>query len=171
MKYIETGEIISLHGIRGEVKVYPWADYPEFLEEFDTFYIQKNKMHYQRLRAESVRTHKNVVLIQFEGIDNTELARNLIGKVLYLDRDEIELEDGFYFIADLIGCKVVNGETGREIGTVHDVKNLGASDIYYITAPDGKEYMFPAVDEFLMGTDIENKVIKIKAIEGMFSED
>ncbi|MBQ3587098.1 MAG: 16S rRNA processing protein RimM [Oscillospiraceae bacterium] len=171
MNYIETGEIISLHGIRGEVKVYPWADYPEFLEEFDTFYIKKNKMHYQRLTATSVRTHKNVVLIEFEGIDNTELARNLIGKVLYLDRDEIELEEGFYFVADLIGCKVINHETDREIGTVTDVKNLGASDIYYIQGTDGKDYMFPAVEEFLMGTDIENRTIRVKVIEGMFSED
>lgn len=128
-------------------------------------------MHYQRLRAVSVRTHKGMVLIQFEGIDNTELARNLIGQVLYLDRDEIELEEGFYFIADLIGCTVVNGETGREIGVVRDVKNLGASDIYYIEDKDGKEYMFPAVEEFLMGTDIKEKIIKIKVIEGMFSED
>ena len=171
MNYIETGEIISLHGVRGEVKIYPWADYPEFLEEFDTFYIKKNKMHYQRMKAVSVRAHKNVVLIQFEGIDNTELARNLIGKVLYLDRDEIELEEGFYFVADLIGCKVINHETEEEIGTVADVKNLGASDIYYIQGADGKEYMFPAVEEFLMGTDIENKTIRVKVIEGMFSED
>lgn len=171
MNYIETGEIISIHGINGEVKVYPWADYPEFLEEFDTFYIKKNKMHFQRMTAESVRTHKNVVLIKFEGIDNTELARNLIGKVLYLDRDEIELEEGTFFVADLIGCKIVNYETEEEIGVVTDVKNLGASDIYYIKAKDGGEYMFPAVDEFLMGTDIENKTIRVKVIEGMFSEN
>ena len=171
MNYIETGEITSLHGVNGEVKVYPWADYPEFLEEFDTFYIKKNKMHFQRMRAVSVRTHKGMVLIQFEGIDNTELARNLIGKVVYIDREEIELEEGFYFVADLIGCKVVNFETEEEIGTVVDVKNHGASDIYYIEGKGGQEYMFPAVDEFLMGTDIENKIIKIKVIEGMFSED
>ena len=171
MNYIETGEIISIHGIRGEVKVYPWADYPEFLEEFDTFYIKKNKMHFQRLTAVNVRAHKNVVLIEFEGIDNTELARNLVGKVLYLDRDEIELEEGTYFVADLIGCKIINHETEEEIGTVTDVKNLGASDIYYIEGKDGKDYMFPAVDEFLMGTDIESRTIRVKVIEGMFSED
>ncbi len=171
MNYIETGEIISVHGLRGEVKVYPWADYPQFLEEFDTFYIKKNKMHYQALKAENVRTHKNVVLIQFEGIDNVELARNLIGKVIYLDRDEIELEEGTYFVADLIGCKVINRETDKEIGIIHDVKNLGASDIYYITAEDDKEYMFPAVDEFIVETDIINKTIRVKVIEGMFGED
>ncbi len=171
MNYIETGEIISVHGLKGEVKVYPWADTPQFLEEFDTFYIKKNKMHYRSLHAINVRAHKNVVLIEFEGIDNVELARNLIGKVLYLDRDEIELEEGTYFVADLIDCKVINHETEEEIGVVTDVKFLGASDIYYIKGNDGNDYMFPAVDEFLMGTDIENKTIRVKVIEGMFSED
>ena len=146
MNYIETGEIISLHGVRGEVKVFPWADYPEFLEEFDTFYIKKNKMHFQKFKAVSVRTNKNVVLIEFEGINNTELARNLIGKTLYIDRDEIELEDGTFFVADLIGCKVINDDTDEEIGEITDVKNLGASDIYYITGKNGQEHMFPAVD-------------------------
>ena len=91
MTYIETGEVISVHGLRGEVKVYPWADSPDFLEEFDTFYIQKNKMHYRRYIAENVRADKNVVIIKFQGIDNVETARNLVGKVLYLDKDEIEL--------------------------------------------------------------------------------
>ncbi len=171
MDYIETGEIISVHGVRGEVKVYPWADYPEFLEEFDTFYIQKNKMHYQRMTATSVRTHKNTVLIQFEGIDNVELARNLVGKTLYLDKDEIELEEGTFFIADLIGCDVVDHETGESVGTVTDVQNHGASDIYYIQGKNGQEYLFPAVDEFLVETDIEAKTIKIKVIEGMFDEN
>lgn len=171
MKYIETGEIVTVHGIKGEVKVYPWADYPGFLEEFDTFYIQKNKMHYRPLKALSVRVHKNMVIIQFDGYTNPEQARTLVGQVLYLDRDEIELEEGSYFVADLIGCRVVDGESGKTLGTVTDVKNLGASDIYYIKDRRGKEHLFPAVEEFLMGTDIENKIIKIKVIEGMFSED
>lgn len=171
MQYIETGEIISLHGIRGEVKVYPWADYPQFLEEFDTFYIQKNKMYYRPLHAVNVRTHKNVVIIQFEGIDNTETARNLIGKTLYLDRDEIELEENTYFVADLIGCRVVNYLDGTEIGQITDVQNLGAGDIYFIQTARGKQVLFPAVDEFLMGTDIENKTVKVKVIEGMFDEN
>ena len=171
MQYIETGEIISLHGIRGEVKVYPWADYPQFLEEFDTFYIQKNKMYYQPLHAVNVSTHKNVVIIQFEGIDNTETARNLIGKTLYLDRDEIELEENTYFVADLIGCRVINYLDGTEIGQITDVQNLGAGDIYFIQTARGKQVLFPAVDEFLMGTDIENKTVKVKVIEGMFDEN
>ncbi len=171
MNYIQTGEIVSVHGIKGEVKVYPWADYPEFLEEFDRFYIQKNKMHFQAMNAEQVRCHKNMVIIKFEGVDTVEMARNYIGKIVYIDRDEIELEEGTYFIEDLIGCTVINDETSEEIGEVIAVDNFGASDVYTIKDKNGKEYMFPAVDEFLVSTDIEAKQIKVKVIEGMFSED
>ena len=171
MNYIETGEIVSVHGIKGEVKVYPWADYPEFLEEFDRFYIKVNKMHYKAFDAEEVRCHKNMVLIKFEGIDTVEQARELIGKVINLDRDEIELEEGTYFIEDLIGCAVIDDETDKTVGVVKAVDNFGASDVYTIESADGKEYMFPAVDEFLVNTDIDKKEIRIKVIEGMFSED
>ena len=171
MNYIETGEIVSVHGVKGELKIYPWADYPEFLEEFDRFYIKTNKMHYKAFDAQEVRCHKNTVLIKFEGIDTVEQAREYIGKIIYLDRDEIELEEGTYFIEDLIGCTVVNDQTGEEIGTVKAVDNFGASDVYTIETSDGREVMFPAVDEFLVNTDIDKKEIRIKVIEGMFSED
>lgn len=171
MNYIQTGEIVAVHGIKGEVKVYPWADYPEFLEEFDTFFIQANRMHYKAMYAEEVRCHKNMVLIKFEGIDTVEQAREFIGKVIYLDRDEIELEEGTYFIQDLIDCTVINDETNAVLGTVKDVNNFGASDVYTIVDADEKEFMFPAVDEFLVSTDIDKKEIRIKVIEGMFSED
>ncbi|MEG0020066.1 MAG: 16S rRNA processing protein RimM, partial [Oscillospiraceae bacterium] len=65
MEYLETGEIVSVHGIKGEVKVYPWADYPEFLEDFDEFYIKNSKQQYQKLTVQEIRCHKNMVLVKF----------------------------------------------------------------------------------------------------------
>ncbi len=171
MNYIETGEIVTVFGIKGEVKVYPWADYPQFLEEFDTFYIQKNRMKYEAMEAESVRTQKNMVIIKFAGIDDVDTARKLVGKTLYLDRDEIELEEGSYFVADLIGCTVIDDDKDSVIGTVVSVDNFGASDVYTIRNGEGGEFYFPAVDEFLVSTDIEEKKIRVKVIEGMFGED
>ncbi len=171
MNYIETGEIVTVFGIKGEVKVYPWADYPQFLEEFDTFYIQKNRMKYEAMEAESVRTQKNMVIIKFKGIDDVDTARKLVGKTLYLDRDEIELEEGSYFVADLIGCTVIDDDRDSVIGTVISVDNFGASDVYTIRNSEGAEFFFPAVDEFLVSTDIEEKKIRVKVIEGMFGED
>ncbi len=171
MQYIQTGEIVSTHGLTGELKIYPHADYPEVLLEFDTFYIKKNKMHYQELKANSLRVHKNMVLVKFEGIDSVELARNLIGSEIYLNKEEIELPEDRYFVSDLIGCKIIDDESNKIYGKIHDIKFLGASDIYYIKNEDGKEFMFPAVDEFIVSTDVENKEIRVKIIEGMFSED
>ena len=112
MNYIETGEIVTVFGIKGEVKVYPWADYPEFLEEFDTFYIQKNRMKYEAMEAESVRTRKNMVIIKFAGINDVDTARKLVGKTLYLDRDEIELEEGSRLNGVILG---VNKKKRKEL--------------------------------------------------------
>ncbi len=171
MEYILTGEIVSTHGLMGELKIYPHADFPEVLLEFDTFYIKKNKMHYKELKAETVRVHKNMVLIKFFDVDSVELARNLIGSEIYLDKSEIELPENRYFVSDLIGCSVIDDKTKIEYGKIYDVKFLGASDIYYIKNEAGKEFMFPAVDEFIVSTDIDKKEIKVNVIEGMFSED
>ncbi|MEG1895852.1 MAG: ribosome maturation factor RimM, partial [Oscillospiraceae bacterium] len=148
MEYLETGEIVSVHGIKGEVKVYPWADYPEFLEDFDEFYIKNSKQQYQKLIAQEIRCHKNMVLVKFEGIDTVEIARTLIGKIAYIDKGLVELEEGRYFVADLIGCTVINAETQEIIGVVEDVDNFGASDIYTVKTSEGKSYLFPAVKDF-----------------------
>ncbi|MEG1800568.1 MAG: ribosome maturation factor RimM [Oscillospiraceae bacterium] len=171
MEYLETGEIVSVHGIKGEVKVYPWADYPEFLEDFDEFYIKNSKQQYQKLIAQEIRCHKNMVLVKFEGIDTVEIARTLIGKIAYIDKGLVELEEGRYFVADLIGCTVINAETQEIIGVVEDVDNFGASDIYTVKTSEGKSYLFPAVKDFIVSTDVDSKKIHIKVIEGMFSED
>ncbi len=171
MEYIQTGEIVSTHGIKGEIKIYPHADHPQMFLDFDTFYIKKNKMHYKELKVETIRVHKNMVLVKFLDIDSVELARNLIGSEVYLNKDEIELPEGRYFVSDLIGSSVVNDDTNEVYGSIYDIKFLGASDIYYIKNEEGKEFMFPAVDEFIKSTDIEKKEVRVVVIEGMFSEN
>ena len=171
MEYIETGEIVTVFGIRGEVKVYPWADYPGFLEEFDTFYLSEGKKGYVRMKAENVRVQKNMVIIKFAGTDTVEAARGLVGRTVYLDRDEIELEDGTYFVVDLIGCEVIEDSTGKSLGRVESVDNYGANDVYTVKDGNGKEFLFPAVDEFIVSTDIEEKKIRVRIIEGMLDED
>lgn len=169
MEYIETGEIVSVHGIKGDVKVYPWADSPKFLESFGEFYIQKNNS-YEKLTAQEVRVHKNVVLVKFDGIDTVEVARTFIGKTVFVDKSKIELKEGSYFITDLIGCEVINAENEETVGVVIDVDNFGASDIYTIKTEKGETHLFPAVKEFIISTDIIAKKIKINIIEGMFNE-
>ena len=114
-KYLEAGEIVSTHGVQGEVKILPWADGPEFLLQFDTFYLDGRPY-----AVRSARVHKTCVLASLEGIDTPEQGMALRGKRVCIDRDEAKLPEGSVFIADLIGCRALD-EDGAELGRIEDV--------------------------------------------------
>lgn len=166
-KMIETGKIVNIHGIKGEIKVMPWCDYPEFLCEFETLYIGKEKLAYT---VEQARVHKNMVLLKLEGINTPEAGNMLRNKIIYVDRDEIELDEGCYFIQDIIGLTVKDADTGRIYGEITDVLQTGANDVYEIKK-DGKAYLVPAIEDVVLETDIENSVMLIRPLEGLFDEN
>ena len=114
-KYLEAGEIVSTHGVQGEVKILPWADGPEFLLQFDTFYLDGRPY-----AVRSARVHKTCVLASLEGIDTPEQGMALRGKRVCIDRDEAKLPEGSVFIADLIGCRALD-EDGAALGRIEDV--------------------------------------------------
>ena len=101
-QYLEIGKIVNVHGLRGDVKVVPWCDEPEFLCEFDTLYLGKTQ---KPVNVTAARLQKGNVLLHLEGVDTVEAAEQLRNQVLYMDRDEVELEEGVYFIQDLIGLR------------------------------------------------------------------
>ncbi|MCM1227884.1 MAG: ribosome maturation factor RimM [Clostridium sp.] len=164
---LESGKIVNTHGIKGEIKVVPWCDYPEFLCEFDTIYIGKEKTPYT---VDSARVHKNTVLIRLSGINTPEAANALRNKIVYIDRNEIELEEGAYFIQDIIGLTVKNADTGRIYGEIKDVLQTGANDVYEIKNGD-KTYLVPAIEDVVIETDIDNSIMLIRPLEGLFDED
>ncbi len=166
-EFLETGKIVNIHGLRGDVKIMPWSDDAEFLCEFDVHYCGKDK---QAFEVEHARVHKNTVLAKFKGIDTPEAANKLRNSIVYIDRDDIELEEGTYFIADLIGLTVKNADTGEEYGTVKDVFQTGANDVYEVVK-DGKACYVPAIPDVIIDTDIENKVLSIRPLEGLFDEN
>src|SRR5699024_8628978 len=98
---LETGKIVSVHALKGEVKVEPWCDCPDCLAEFDESFIDGEWVEVERARVQ-----KNMVILKLQGVDTPEAAGRLVGKILYIDRDQAELEEGTYFVADLIGLKV-----------------------------------------------------------------
>ncbi|MGO5115957.1 ribosome maturation factor RimM [Candidatus Avoscillospira sp. LCP25S3_F1] len=161
-QYLEAGEIVNTHGIRGEVKINPWADGPEFLVDFDTFYL--NGVPYA---VESARVHKSVVLCKLEGVDTIEQAQKLRGTVVCIDRDEVELEEDAVFIADLIGLPVL--ADGVEIGRVEDVLTMPGNDVYVVKGQ--RSYMIPAVKEFLLDVNVEEGYVRVKLIEGMCTDE
>ncbi len=163
-KLLEAGKIVTVFGIKGEVKVQPWCDTPDFLCEFDTLYYKSGTP----VIIERSRVQKNMVIMKIEGTDTVEDAQKLRNRVLYIDRDDVELEEGSYFIQDLIGLEVIESKDGKLYGKISDVTQTGANDVYHIRAEDGKEYLIPAIPDVIDSVDIEGGVMKITALDGLF---
>ena len=163
-KYLECGKIINTHGIRGAMKVESWCDSPYVLADLERVFIEENG-RYKEYDVVDASVFKQFVILELRGITTIEQAEKMRNAVLYLSRDDIELEEGEVFIADLIGLPVIDVDTKSVYGTISDVINAGASDIYVIKTESG-EAMMPAVDEFVKHVDIE-KGIFVCPIEGM----
>ena len=163
-QYLEAGKIVTTHGIRGEVKIMPYTDVPELLCEFDRLFIGKE---HREINIERSRVFKNTVIAKLEGIDTPEAAEKLRNKILYMHRDDLELDDDTYFIQDLIGMEVRDVDSGQVYGRLDDVMQTGANDVYVIKGED-KEYLVPAIADVIVSTDLENDVMTIRPLEGLF---
>lgn len=161
-QYLEAGEIVGTHGIRGEVKIMPWCDGPDFLKAFHTFYIEGTPY-----KVEAARVHKNMLLCKLQGVDDVSIAQTFKNKVVKIDRDSAPVAKGRVFIADLIGLPVYS--EGEEIGTLKDVYSGPANDVYIVKGK--REYMIPAVSEFLEDVNPDEGYIKVKLLEGMATDE
>lgn len=166
MELIETGKIVGTHGIAGDVKVQAWADAPDVLLDFECVYIDG-----RRFDIEYAKIHKNNVLYKFYGIDNLNKAELLRNKIIYVERSFFDLEDGEYFIKDLLTLSVFDVDTGVNYGMITDVLKTGANDVYQITDENGVTRMIPAIGDVIIETDIENKIMKIRPLNGLFDEN
>ena len=166
-KYIDTGKILNTHGVKGDLKVDSWCDSVEVFCTLKRFFIEKKTGFVEYKVTKSVR-FKEFVLLHLEGIETFEDANLLKNKLLYAEREDIPMEEGDYFIADLEGLPVINIDTGKVYGNIEEVIFGAASDIYRIKTESGDAYM-PAVPEFVIEVDIE-KGVYIRPIEGMFNE-
>ena len=164
-QYLECGKIINTHGIAGAVKLESWCDSPEVLASLETVYFKKGEV-YKPVEVLRASVFKRFVLMTLEGITDIDAAAALKETVVYADRDELPIEEGQHFIADLVGLPVIDADSGKEYGILDDVINTGASDIYVIESEDG-EKMMPAVDEFVKEIDLERGIF-VTPIEGMF---
>lgn len=166
-EYLEAGKIVNVHGIRGEVKIMPYCDSPELLCEFDRLFIGIN---YDEINILSARVHKNTVIAKLEGIDTPEAAEKLRNKLLYMHRDDLELDEDTYFIQDLIGMTVKNADTDELYGEISDVMQTGANDVYVVNGKN-REYLVPAIPDVVITTDIDGNIMLIRPLEGLFDEN
>ena len=166
-KYIECGEIVGTHGIKGEVRVNPWCDTPAFLTKFKRFYLDKNGDSY--INVLNARAANNITLVKFENVDSVEKAEQLRGTIIYIKRDDANLGDR-HFIEEIIGCTVYCSESGKSLGTVTDVIPLPANDVWQITN-NGKDYLIPAIDDVIVSVNVANGKITINQLKGIFDDE
>ena len=167
-QYLETCKAVTTHGVMGEVKMELWCDNAAFLAKFKTLYRGANGE--APLNVVKVRAHKNMALVTFEGVNDMDAARALVGQVFYIDRADAKLPKGHYFQVDLLGCQLVDADTDRVYGSIREVSHPGAQDVYTVDCPDGTTALFPAVKPFLVKVEIENRRVLIRPIQGMFSD-
>lgn len=163
-EFLEAGKIVNTHGIRGEVKIIPYCDSPELLCEFDRLFIGKA---HDELIVERSRVFKNTVIAKLKGIDTPEAAEKLRNKILFMHRDDLELDKDTYFIQDLIGMEVKDADTDFSYGKITDVMQTGANDVYVIKGTD-REYLIPAIPEVVLNTDIDADLMTIRPLDGLF---
>ena len=156
LQFIEAGEIVTTHGIKGEVKVLPWLDSPEDLCDFDRCRIDGKECE-----IEQCRVQKTCNLVKLSGIDTMEAAQAMRGKTIELYREDID--DEVIFAAELIGMEVFCD--GEKIGKIKEVLDYPGNSVYVIKG--AREYMIPAVKEFILSTDMEKNERLVKLIEGM----
>lgn len=158
-EFIEAGQIINTHGIRGEVKIEVWLDSPEFLKRFKRVFIDGREV-----KLLSGKVHKGFLIAELEGVSDINAAMAMKGKKLSIARADARLPKGAYFIQDIIGAEVVDTE-GNSVGRLVEVMESPASNIYIVRGES--EHLIPAVPEFIMSTDAEAGIITVKLIEGM----
>ena len=158
--FIEAGKIVNTHGINGELRIQPWADSPDFLTGFDCFYIGG-----EPVKVISAKVHKGNVIVVLEGVDGIDAAIKMKNKVIKIKKDDIDLGEDRYFIADLTGLKVVDADTGDDLGILSEVLSLPSNDVYVIKG--AREILVPAVSEFIVETNIKSGYVKVRLIEGL----
>ena len=160
LQFVEAGEIVSTHGVRGEVKVLCWLDDPEMLCEFDRCRIAGKDYV-----MEQVRVQKTCNLVKLQGIDTMDAAQAMRGKTVELYREDID--DEVIFAAELIGMEVL--AEGQRIGKIKEVLAYPGNSVYVVKGEH--EYMIPAVNQFILSTDMEKNEMQVKLIEGMRSDE
>ena len=160
LQYIEAGEIVNTHGVRGEVKVLCWLDDPEMLCEFDRCRIDGKEY-----TMDQVRVQKTCNLVKLQGIDTMEAAMAMRGKTVELYREDID--DEVIFAAELVGVQVF--AESKCIGKIREVLDYPGNSVYVVKGEH--EYMIPAVKQFILSTDMEKNEMQVRLIEGMRSDE
>lgn len=168
--FLRVGVITTTHGLKGEVKVFPTTDSPERFLDLDEVLLRAGKTE-RTLHIDNVRFFKNQVIVKFEELDRIEDVENLRQAELYVSRENaVPLEEGEYYIGDLIGMQVVTDE-GEELGTLDDVIETGANDVYSVETKKYGNVLIPAIEQCIMDVDIENEKMTVHLLKGLIDTE
>ena len=164
-QFLQVGVISSTHGIRGEVKVFPTTDEPDRFKKLKKVLLDTGKERLE-LEIQSVKFFKQFVIVKFRGIDNINDIEKYKGKSLMVPReDAVQLEEDEYYIADLIGMEVYTD--GGRFGTLKDVMETGANEVYIIDSDEHGEVLVPAIHDCILDVDVEKQTMKIRLMDGL----
>ena len=165
-QFLQVGAITSTHGIRGEVKVFPTTDDPARFKKLKKVILDTGKRQID-MEIQSVRFFKQFVIVKFKGIDNINDVEQYKGSSLFVSRENaVSLEENEYYIADLIGMEVVL-EDNTHFGTLKDVMETGANDVYVVETSDGEEILLPAIRDCILDVNVEEKRMTVHVLEGL----
>ena len=167
-KYLELGQIVSTHGVKGELRFNPWCDTPQFVKKFKTLYFDQDGNN--EIKVVSARPHGNMVILMLEGVDDMDKARALKNKVLYMKREDASLPKDVWFRQELFDCNVFDNKTGALLGVISDVSETGANDVWHIKTPKG-EVLIPAIKDVVVSVDVAEGIIKINVLKGLFEDE
>ncbi|MBQ7523691.1 MAG: 16S rRNA processing protein RimM [Oscillospiraceae bacterium] len=156
-RLLEAGKIVNTHGLRGEMRVLPWADSPAFLTQFHEMTLDGTA------RKAAVRVQNTCVLVKLDGIDTLDEARQQVGKIVYINTAQAKLPEGALFVQELLGMTAV--ANGAAVGKITDVISLPKHDVYEITGE--KTYLVPAVKQFIKKIDRDAQTVEVELLEGM----
>lgn len=164
MNSILIGKIVNIHGIKGEIKVYPYTDDIENLSKLKEIYLDE-KLE-KKYIIKSSKIQKNMLILKLDSIDSVEEAEKLRNMNLYIPKLEVKEEDTYY-IEDLISLEVIDIKNNVSIGKITYVFNNGANDVYEILTNDGKKVYFPAIKQVVKQVDIKNNKIYVEVMKGL----
>lgn len=165
-EYLEAGKIINKRGLGGELKVESYCDSPQAFCSFSRIFLDANGKEMRKVI--STKLYKDFVYLKIEGVDTAEKADKLRNTVIYINRNDMEIDEDSIFIDDILGLPVIDVDTGVQYGVLDEVFNTGASDIYKVI--NGKnEYLIPSVDEIVIEIDVQ-KGIFIRPIPGLIDD-
>ena len=167
--YLELGQIVGTHGIKGEIRINPWCDSPDFAKKFKTVYFDADGK--KSVKVTATRAHGNIILMKLEGCDTMEKAEALRNKMLYIKRADANLPKGTWFIEELIGCEVFDADNeSTRYGRITDVSVTGANDVWHITDEKNNEYLIPSIKEVVIQVDVEQNFVRIRPLKGIFDD-